>query len=82
VLVFCYLIAPAAAALLLARRLWLVFLLACLFAVLATVSGIGLSFAADLPTNQAICAVACLLLALCSVAPGLQRLIARKEKDS
>ncbi len=82
VLVFCYLIAPAAAALLLARRLWLVLSLAGLFAVLSTLSGIGLSFAADLPTNQAICAVACLLLALCSVAPGLRHLVARKEKDT
>jgi ABC-type Mn2+/Zn2+ transport system permease subunit len=79
VLVFCYLIAPAAAALLLARRLWLVLTLACLFAVLATLFGIGLSFSADLPTNQTICAVACLLFAFCSVVPGVRRLAARRR---
>ena len=77
VLVFCYLIAPAAAALLRARRLWLVSLLAGLFAALSTLTGIGISFVTDLPTNQTICAVACLLLALCGAVPVLWRIQCR-----
>jgi manganese/iron transport system permease protein len=63
-LVFCYLIAPPAIALLLAKRLWLVLTIACSAGVLATLTGIGLSFAADLPTNQTICMVACSFLLL------------------
>lgn len=75
-LVFCYLVAPAAAALLLARRLWVVLLLASTLAVLATLAGFGVSFASDLPTNQAVCAMACLLFALCGVVPRLRQLAA------
>ncbi len=64
VLVFCYLIVPSTAALLLARRLNRVLLLAAAFAVLITLLGLGISFAADLPTNETICATACALLLL------------------
>ena len=76
-LVFCYLIAPAAVALLLARRLWLVLTLACSLAVLATVSGLCLSFAADWPTNQTICATACVLLLLCGLVAAVRHLCVR-----
>jgi ABC-type Mn2+/Zn2+ transport system permease subunit len=81
VLVFCYLIAPAAAALLLARRLWLVLSLAGLFAVLATLSGIALSFAADLPTNQTICATACILLLLLGLIAVIRHCYAQLSKS-
>jgi len=55
---------PASAALLLSRRLGRVLLLAALISATATLAGLGISFAADLPTNQTLCATACALLAL------------------
>jgi ABC-type Mn2+/Zn2+ transport system permease subunit len=63
-LVFCYLIVPSTAALLLARRLNRVLLLAAAFGALITLLGLAISFTADLPTNQTICATACALLLL------------------
>lgn len=57
-LVFCYLVIPASVALLLSRRLGAVLILAALTAALVTLAGLGISFAADLPTNQTICATA------------------------
>jgi ABC-type Mn2+/Zn2+ transport system permease subunit len=63
-LVFCYLVVPASAALLLSRKLGRVLLLAAIIATVATLGGLGISFAADLPTNQTICITACALLAL------------------
>jgi ABC-type Mn2+/Zn2+ transport system permease subunit len=63
-LVFCYLVVPASAALLLSRRLGRVLLLAAIIAVVATVTGLGISFAADWPTNQTLCVTACSLLML------------------
>jgi len=58
-LVFCYLVVPPATALLLSQRLGRVLLLAALIAAGATLLGVGVSFMADLPTNQTIVAVAC-----------------------
>jgi zinc transport system permease protein len=71
-LVFCYLVVPATTALLLSRRLGVALALAALFALLATVVGMSASFAADLPTNQTIVAVACaaFLVVLVAVALG------------
>jgi ABC-type Mn2+/Zn2+ transport system permease subunit len=71
-LVFCYLVVPAATALLLSRRLGVALALAALLALLATVAGMSASFAADLPTNQTIVAVACavFLVVLVAVAVG------------
>ena len=63
-LVFCYLVVPTSAALLVSRRLGRVLFLAATFAVLSTLLGLGVSFAADLPTNQTICVSACALLFL------------------
>ena len=63
-LVFCYLIVPATTALLLTRRLKWVLLLAGLISMIVTLAGLGISFATDLPSNQTICATACLGLAL------------------
>lgn len=70
-LIFCYLLAPAMAALLLSRRLSLVLLLACLLGITETLIGLVVSFAADLPTNQTICMVACVFLLLALPAAGL-----------
>lgn len=77
-LVFCYLIAPPAIGLLLAKRLWLVMTLACLAAVLATLAGLGVSFTRDLPTNQTICIVTCGLLGGLSLLLPLLRGIGRR----
>ncbi len=65
-LVFCYLVVPAATALLLARHLLQGMLLAVLAASFATVMGIATSYQADLPPNQLIAVISCafLLLAL------------------
>ena len=63
-LVFCYLVAPPAIALLMSRRLDRVLLLAGLAAAAGTLAGLAVSFAADLPTNQTICAVLCVLFLL------------------
>lgn len=38
--------------------------MAALIAAAATLAGLAISFAADLPTNQTLCATACALLAL------------------
>lgn len=80
-LVFCYLIVPATTALMLSRRLWLVLLLAAVAAVTATLAGLLLSFRADLPTNQTICLVACLLLGL-AMPVGMLRRFARRHRET
>lgn len=69
-LVFCYLVVPAATALLLSRRLGVVLLLAALISVAATVTGMAVSVATDLPTNQTVVTVSCsgFLIALAGAA--------------
>jgi ABC-type Mn2+/Zn2+ transport system permease subunit len=63
ILVFSYLVLPAVTALMLSRRLGLVFALSVVFAVLATAGGVVASVSADLPTGPAIvgCSVALFL---------------------
>jgi len=58
-LVFCYLVVPAATALLLSRNMVPGILLACFFAILTTVLGVMTSYQADLPPNQLIAVIAC-----------------------
>lgn len=58
-LVFCYLVVPAATALLLSRNMLPGILLACLFALLTTLLGVMTSYQADLPPNQLIAVIAC-----------------------
>ncbi|NCB39955.1 MAG: metal ABC transporter permease [Erysipelotrichia bacterium] len=58
-LVFCYLVVPAATALLLSRRLLPGILLSCIFAISTTILGIMTSYQADLPPNQLIAAISC-----------------------
>ena len=72
-LVFGYLVAPPAAALLLSRRLGVVLVLAAGLAALATIAGMAVSFAFDWPTNPAICAAASALLPLAALAAALRR---------
>lgn len=72
-LVFCYLIVPASIALLLARKLSRVLLLSVAIAVVITLSGLGASFATDLPTNQTICVVAAATLPLAGLLAWLRK---------
>jgi ABC-type Mn2+/Zn2+ transport system permease subunit len=81
-LVFCYLIVPATIALLLSKQLWLVLTIACSVAVFATVAGICLSFAADLPTNQTICVTACFLLLVCGLVAAIRHFHTHPNKLS
>jgi ABC-type Mn2+/Zn2+ transport system permease subunit len=60
-LVFAYLTAPPAAALLLSRRLPVVLTLAIAFSAVATLLGLYWSFQHDWPTNPSICLAACAL---------------------
>jgi ABC-type Mn2+/Zn2+ transport system permease subunit len=77
-LVFCYLVVTPSAALLLSKRLWLVMLSAVLVSVAATMIGMVWSFRSDLPTNQAVAAVACGLFAAVLVLVGVRRLLVRR----
>lgn len=72
-LVFCYLVVPATVALLMARRIQTVMILAALVSTVFTLGGLGISFAADLPTNQTICAAGCILAAATWLIRGLGR---------
>ena len=72
-LVFCYLVLPATVALLLARRIHLVLILSAAVAAAFTLGGLAISFAADLPTNQAICAAGCILAAATWLIRAFQR---------
>ncbi len=63
-LVFCYLVVPAATALLLSRDLLYGILLACSTSILATVLGIMTSYQADLPPNQLIAVISCCFLGI------------------
>ncbi len=73
VLVFAYLTAPPAAALLLSRRLGTVLALAVVFSALATLWGLHLSFLYDWPTNPAICLAAVLIFLAVLPLAALQR---------
>jgi ABC-type Mn2+/Zn2+ transport system permease subunit len=77
-LVFCYLVVTPSAALLLSKRLWLVMFSAVLVSVAATMIGMVWSFRSDLPTNQAVAAVACGLFAAVLVLVGVRRLLVRR----
>ncbi len=58
-LVFCYLVAAPAAALLLSRRLGLAMLTAVCFSLVSTLLGLAISFQRDWPANQTIALLNC-----------------------
>ena len=70
-LVFCYLVVAPAAALLLQRRMWRVVLTAAATSLVATFVGLYLSVSADLPTNQTIALVACVLFGIAALVRGV-----------
>jgi ABC-type Mn2+/Zn2+ transport system permease subunit len=76
-LVFCYLVAPPAAGLLLGRRLWVVLMISAAIAVLGTLVGLGWSLKADLPANQAVVAVLSALFMIAALLRGFVRLMKR-----
>lgn len=61
-LVFCQLVVIPATALLLARRLWIVIVLAIALGLFTTWSGLLTAYHADLPANPTIIGLSCLLL--------------------
>jgi len=63
ILIFCYVVVAPSAALLLSKRLGVVMLLSATVACVSTLAGLYLSFTHDLPTNQVIAAVACVVFA-------------------
>mgnify|MGYP000302067711 CR=1 FL=1 len=72
-LVFCYLVVPATVALVLARRIQTVLILATVVSAVFTLVGLAVSFAADLPTNQTICTAGCALAVTAWLIRGLGR---------
>ena len=61
-LVFCLLVVVPATALLLARRLWSVIILAMTLGVVTTWAGLLVAFRVDLPANPTIIGISCILL--------------------
>lgn len=60
-LIFCYLVVCPALALVLSKRIKIVLTIAPLLSILATFTGMVVSFENDLPTNQTICIISCIL---------------------
>jgi zinc transport system permease protein len=63
-LVFCYLLVPPATALLLARHMKSVILWSCILAVISTLLGILTSYKADLPSNQLVAVISCIIFTI------------------
>jgi ABC-type Mn2+/Zn2+ transport system permease subunit len=72
-LIFGYLVLPAMGALLMTRRLWAAFFVAVLTAVIATVGGILISVAFDLPTTAAIVVLMSVLTWMEAIIGGLRK---------
>lgn len=80
-LVFCYLVAPPAAGLLLSRRLGWVMFIASLLGALATVAGLSISIASDLPANQTIVAMSGVCFLACLAFKGISLLAKRLKHE-
>jgi ABC-type Mn2+/Zn2+ transport system permease subunit len=72
-LVFCYLVVCPATALILSKRIKIVFVIAPIAGMLATFLGMVISFEHDFPTNQTICIVSCVLFGMASGASWIYR---------
>lgn len=79
-LVFCYLVVVPATALLITRNLVRVLILSVITAILATMSGLGLSYIQDLPCNQTIIFISCVLFGISWIANSIifSKVIVRK----
>lgn len=60
-LIFCYLVVCPATALVAHRKIQVILLIAPITAMVATFAGMVISFRYDLPTNQTICIISCIL---------------------
>ncbi len=80
-LVFCYLVVPAATALLLSGKLLRGMLLSCVFAVTTTILGIMTSYQADLPPNQLIAAVSCALFVIAIAFKQMQTRLSKTQSS-
>ncbi len=67
-MVFCHLLIPPATELLISRRLAAVLAISAATGIIATLSGVSLSFLYDIPTNHSICLAACTLLVVTIIA--------------
>ena len=76
-LVFCYLVVPPIAGLILSNRLFLAVALSVLLSIVSTLAGFYISYQYDLPTNQVIGVTACFFLALIFVSKSLLQFISR-----
>jgi ABC-type Mn2+/Zn2+ transport system permease subunit len=63
-LVFCYLVVPPATALLLTRHMKYVIIWSCFLAVVSTLLGILTSYKADLPSNQLVAVISCIIFTI------------------
>ncbi|MDF7822867.1 metal ABC transporter permease [Pontiellaceae bacterium B12227] len=72
-LIFCYLVVCPATALVASKRITIVLLIAPVIAMIATFIGMVVSFRYDLPTNQTICMISCILFALISTTCWIYR---------
>ncbi len=79
-LVFCYLVVPPLAALILSSRLRLVLILSVFIAVFSTLAGFTISYAQDFPVNQTIAAASCFLLVIIFLGKTALSLAARNKK--
>lgn len=82
-LVFCYLVVCPATALVLSKRMAIVMATAPLFAMTTTFAGMVISFNYDLPTNQTICLISCIIFGACALGCGIcRRLVPFKHEDA
>ncbi len=73
-LVFCFLVVPAATSLLISRKMLPVMILACFFAVISTVFGVMTSYQADLPPNQLIAVISCCFFVIAMLYNHVQKI--------
>ncbi len=78
-LVFCYLVVPAAAGLLCSRRLGLAMACSALVAILGTLAGLVYSLRADLPANQTIVVAVTILFVLIAATRAVAWLFGRER---
>ena len=77
-LVFCYLVAPPAAGLLLSRSLTVVLLISAVLALLGTVTGLAWSLHNDLPSNQTVVVALAALFLLAAMIRGIVKVLQRQ----
>ena len=80
-LVFSFLAVIPSAALLLARKLSIILILAPIMGIMATMSGFYISYEHDLPTNQTIILTCCVLFILAIIISRIQKLLSHYNNN-